>query len=457
MPQQPSKSHVWDSAQRSCQRLSLTAIMLLLGACQSFQSQPERSALDTDLRLQEPVSEVVLEDDSTPEDLWQRVRDGLQLQDELTDANPRIEQQRLWYVSNSRAISAAAERSQPYLYFIIEQLEANDMPLELALLPIIESSYNPYAYSRSHASGLWQFIPSTGRNFNLKQTQWYDGRRDVTASTQAAISYLKRLQSMFNGDWLLALAAYNAGEGTVGRAIARNQQRGLPTDYWNLQLPGETMNYVPKLLALSELLMSPAAYGVSFTPVANEPYFEVVKLKQQVNLTKLASLSEISEDELKQLNPAFKKNITLDGPKELLIPVDKLEDFTLSLASLDKQPASAWGQYKVRSGDNLSAIANRYSLSVSSLKELNNLRSNNLRIGQTLVVPDSATNVASVAKQASPSPANQQNHKRYTVRRGDNLWQIARNHGVSVKDIQRWNPRSGKALKPGQLLTLYTR
>lgn len=455
MPQKPSKSHGWDRGRSACQTASLVLAVLLLSACQSFQSQPDPDTLDTNLHLQEPVELVVIEEDANPEDLWQRVRDGLQLQDELIGANPRIEQQRLWYVSNGKVISAAAERSEPYLYFIIEQLEANNMPLELALLPIIESSYNPYAYSRSHASGLWQFIPSTGRNFNLKQTQWYDGRRDVMASTQAAIRYLQRLNTMFNGDWLLSLAAYNAGEGTVMRAMERNQKRGLPTDYWNLQLPGETMNYVPKLLALSELLMSPKAYGVSFTPVANEPYFEVVELKQRVNLRKLASLSEITEDELKQLNPAFKKNITLDGPQALLVPVDKLEDFTLSLQSLDKQPASAWAQHTVRSGDNLWGIASRYSLSVSSLKELNNLRSNNLRIGQTLVVPD--TGKPSTAQATNKAGKADKSHKRYTVKRGDNLWLIARNHGVSVKDIQRWNPSANKALKPGQLLTLYSR
>jgi membrane-bound lytic murein transglycosylase D len=206
------------------------------------------------------------------DDVWERMRQGFQLQ-EGNGVNPRIEQQRLWFANNPSFLENAGERGSLYIHYIVERLEERNMPLELALLPVIESAYNPMAYSRADASGLWQFIPSTGRYFNLRQTRFYDGRRDITASTTAAMDYLTRLHDMFNGDWLLALAAYNAGEGTVSRAIERNEKLGLPTDYWNLPLPAETQAYVPKLLALSQVVMSPEAYGVNLNPIANEPYF----------------------------------------------------------------------------------------------------------------------------------------------------------------------------------------
>src|SRR5690606_35455920 len=194
-----------------------------------------------------------------------------------------------------RSIEIISERSNPYLFYIIESLEARNMPLELALLPMIESAYDPLAYSRSHASGLWQFIPSTGRHFKLTQTHWYDARRDIMAYTEAALTYLEYLNKMFDGDWLLALAAYNAGEGTVGRAIKRNIDGGLPTDYWNLNLPAETQAYVPKLLAVAPIINAPEAYGINLSPVANEPYFTQIPLKQQMDISQLRSEEHTSE------------------------------------------------------------------------------------------------------------------------------------------------------------------
>ena len=225
-----------------------------------------------------------------PQDVWERMRRGFQLQDGL-GVNPRIEQQRLWFASNPSFLENAGERGSLYIHYIVERLEERNMPLELALLPVIESAYNPMAYSRSDAVGLWQFIPSTGRYFNLRQTRAYDGRRDITASTTAALDYLTRLHDMFNGDWLLALAAYNAGEGTVSRAIERNEKLGLPTDYWNLPLPQETKDYVPKFLALSQVVLAPEAYGVNLSPIANTPYFEVVEVKQSMDLSRVAALA----------------------------------------------------------------------------------------------------------------------------------------------------------------------
>lgn len=386
------------------------------------------------------------------DDLWVRIRQGFQLQGKVPN-NPRIEQQRLFFASSPANITQSVDRGSPYLHYIVEQLEENNMPLELALLPIIESSYNPFAYSPSKAAGLWQFIPSTGRNFNLRQTHWYDGRRDIKASTQAAINYLSRLHDMFNGDWLLAIAAYNAGEGTVSRAIERNTKLGLPTDYWNLPLPQETRNYVPKLLAVSEIVMEPELYGMNLSPIANEPYFESVPVRQHIALAKVAELADIDEKELYQLNPAYTHKVMQDGPRQVLVPIGKGEALTASLANVPSLPrveikrvtSTTTQQYRVRPGDTLSGIAQRYGVSVSSLRSNNRLRNNNLRIGQTLAIRGSASSTTSTRKTVA---------QQYRVRNGDNLWDIARKHGVSVKNLQRLNPNASRNLRPGQMLTL---
>ncbi|MGX5219723.1 MULTISPECIES: lytic transglycosylase domain-containing protein [Pseudomonas] len=380
-------------------------------------------------------------------DIWERVRDGYQLQD-IIGINPRIEQQRLWFVSNPSFIENASERSNPYIHYIVEQLEERDMPTELALLPMIESAYNPLALSHANAVGLWQFMPATGRHFNLRQTSWYDGRRDVMASTNAAMNYLTRLHDMFNGDWLLALAAYNAGEGRVSRAIERNQKLGLPTDYWNLSLPTETQNYVPKLLALSQVIMTPKAYGISLSPVANQPYFEQVALKQNMDLSKIAQMMDLDEDELYQLNPAFKRRITMDGPPRLLVPVEKAEQLTATLSTMKPQAMVSWQEYKVRRGDTLSSIANRYHTSVSGIRELNKLTSNRLRVGQNLSLPMRAGEANQQLASTRPTPRS------YRVKPGDNLWSIAKANKVSVSEVKRWNKLSGNKLKIGQTLAM---
>ncbi|PKM00152.1 MAG: lytic transglycosylase [Gammaproteobacteria bacterium HGW-Gammaproteobacteria-9] len=387
------------------------------------------------------------------EDIWERIREGYKLQEHL-DSNPRIEQQRLLLSSRPKSIEVVSERSSPFIHYIVERLEERDMPLELALLPIIESSYDPFAYSPAHAVGLWQFIPSTGRHFNLRQTSWYDGRRDITASTNAALRYLSYLHGLFNGDWLLALAAYNAGEGTVSRAIERNQKLGLPTDYWNLPLPRETRDYVPKLLALSQLIQAPEAYGINLNPIANEPYFEVIALKQRMDLARVAKLADLDEDELYQLNPAFTRRITLDGPQQLLVPMEKAEMLAANLALMKPQDLVDWQQYQVRSGDTLGVIANRHHLTVNIIRDVNRLKSDTLRVGQVLSLPTSSDAKASrellhaVARQPASTP------RTYRVKTGDNLWDIAKAQRVSVRDLQRWNRLSGSQLKVGQALFL---
>ena len=418
-----------------------------------------------------------------PQDVWERMRQGFQLQDGL-GVNPRIEQQRLWFASNPSFLENAGERGSLYIHYIIERLEERNMPLELALLPVIESAYNPMAYSRADAVGLWQFIPSTGRYYNLRQTRFYDGRRDITASTTAAMDYLTRLHDMFNGDWLLALAAYNAGEGTVSRAIERNEKLGLPTDYWNLPLPAETQAYVPKLLALSQVVLSPEAYGVNLNPIANEPYFQVVEINQRMDLSKVAAVANIDEDELFQLNPAFKQRTTIDGPQHLLVPTSKAQLLTASLSTMrpeelissrplkpvfegadDNEIAKLKRAYRVKRGDNLAAIAKANKVDVKDLQRWNKMTGKNLKVGQTLVMQDKtkrsagrvntvvAANGKSKGKDTGKTVAKTQ-QTQYKVQQGDSLYMVAKRFNVEMQHLKRWNPRVGQALKPGQMLTV---
>ncbi|WP_026145573.1 LysM peptidoglycan-binding domain-containing protein [Pseudomonas asplenii] len=443
------------------------AVSATLAGCQGFHNPSDNGNEPTpnlNVRIkQKPIWAGEKTNPTPPQDVWERMRQGFKLQDGL-GVNPRIEQQRLWFASNPSFLENASERGTLYIHYIVERLEERNMPLELALLPVIESAYNPMAYSRADAVGLWQFIPSTGRNFNLRQDRFYDGRRDITASTIAALNYLTRLHDMFNGDWLLAMAAYNAGEGTVSRAIERNEKLGLPTDYWNLPLPQETRDYVPKLLALSQVVMSPEAYGVNLNPIANEPYFASVEVNQPLDLSRVAALAEIDEDEMIQLNPAYKQKATLDGPQHLLVPSSKAQLLTTSLSNLKPEelvsmrpkkpvfenvasngPASLSRRYKVRNGDSLSSIAKANKVDVKELQRWNKLSGHKLKVGQTLVMQD---NVRAPVSKKSAAPTT------YKVQKGDSLYIVAKRFNVEMQHLKRLNPRTGQALKPGQILTV---
>lgn len=455
MPPKTSKTSDLDALARAIR----VSILLGAGALAGCQTSGHMASQDASYKPAAPRAVDVqfnpaYADDS---DIWVRVRHGFQLQADATDNNPRIERQRLWYVSNQDFIEQATERGGPYMHYVVERLEARNMPLELALLPMIESAYNPLAISRAQAVGLWQFMPATGTHFNLRQTSWYDGRRDIKASTNAALTYLDRLHDMFNGDWLLALAAYNAGEGTVSRAIERNQRLGLPTDYWNLSLPQETQDYVPKLLALSQLVMSPQAYGINLNPIANEAYFKAVKIKPGLDLNRIAALADVDADELYQLNPAFTRRVTLDGPQQVLVPKAKAATLKAGLATLKPQELVSWKQYKVRRGDSLASIAKRFDVSVAELKNSNRLGNGRLRHGQALLIPGRGT--GNLAEPASPpqlarAETRPAPSRTYKVKSGENLWQIARSTGVGVDDLKRWNNLDSHGIKPGQTLKL---
>ncbi|MEJ2382242.1 MAG: transglycosylase SLT domain-containing protein [Gammaproteobacteria bacterium] len=261
-----------------------------------------------------------------PQTVWQRLRRGFRLPDY---DNPRVRTQLQWYANHQEYLKRVMDRAEPFLYMITQQVEKRGMPSEIALLPVVESAFQPFAYSHGRAAGIWQFIPSTGRLYGLKQNWWYDGRRDVVASTDAALDYLDKLDKQFNGDWLLALAAYNSGEGTVASAVARNRRRHIPTDFWSLRLPQETESYAPKLLAIAAIIKNPQKYGIQLKPIPNKPQVALVDVGSQIDLALAADMAGISIEEMYRLNPGFNRWATDPrGPYRLLVPVDKKERFT---------------------------------------------------------------------------------------------------------------------------------
>lgn len=387
-------------------------------------------------------------------DLFDRLRAGFK----LDDADQRdVDSQLAWYTSHPQYLDRVWERSERFLYHIVTELEARDMPLELALLPVVESAYEPFAYSRSRASGLWQFIPGTGTRFGLKQNWWYDGRRDVLESTRAALDYMQFLHDQFDGDWLLAIAAYNSGELTVQRAIERNLAAGLPVDFWHLKLPHETTAYVPKLLAMARVVKTPEDYGLEFEPVANEPYFARIDTGGQIELAVAADLAGVDLEELTNLNPAFNRWATdPEGPYSLLLPVETAETFQTALAALTPDERVRTSLYKVRAGDTVANVARRNGTTTAALREINGLRSDRLSQGFALKVPASGSAMpVKVMRAAALVDGRSTRTTVHIVRRGETLWGIARRHGVSVSTLAAWNGlATGSTLAPGRKLVV---
>ena len=278
------------------------------------------------------------------------------------------------------------------MHHIVAEVERRGMPLELALLPVIESAFEPYAYSSARASGLWQFIPGTGTRFGMPQNWWYDGRRDVLESTRAALDYLQFLHDEFNGDWLLAIAGYNCGEGCVARAVRENLAVGRPTDFWSLRLPTETRAYVPKLLAMKRLVATPEDYGIAFSSIPNEPYFVRVDIDSQIDLKLAAELAGLRPEELFELNPAFHRWATPpQGPHHLLLPLEAADTFRQNLAQLTPDERMRVVHHVVKSGETLSMVARRYDSQPLTIRMLNDLGNGPLVVGTDLRVPSDAT------------------------------------------------------------------
>lgn len=360
--------------------------------------------------------------------------------------NPRIDEQRAFYASHVKYLERVTERARPYLHMIVKDLQEHNLPLELALLPIVESAYRPEAVSSSSAAGLWQFVPSTGTHFGLDRTAWYDGRRDIKESTDAAVRYFSLLRQMFNDDWPVIIAAYNGGEGTLQRAIEYNKRHDRPTDFWDLtQISNETKQYPAKLYALVEIFSHPKKYAFNPTPIPNEPVVAEIPIKKPVNLAKLAKLTGMSHEEMYKLNPGFDRLIT--GPKArcLLVPKDVADQIKPSLLSACEKSAAGWGRYTIVRGDSFHRIAWRFGSSVDELLHINRLSSDYARPGETILVP-----VGRIKDR--PLPANS---RLYTVRSGDSLWSISHKVHVSVALLRNYNLlHKHGTLHPGQKLII---
>lgn len=394
------------------------------------------------------------------QDLFDRIRYGFS----LPEANhPSIDREEAWYANHPDYLDRTFRRGERYMYYIVSELEARKMPLELALLPVVESAFIPTAYSSAAASGLWQFIPSTGQRFGLRQNNYYDGRRDVAESTRAALDYLQFLAQEFDGDWYLAVAAYNCGEMNVARAVERNRARGLPTDFFSLDLPRETQAYVPKLLAMRRIVEDPTRYGLEFGSMENQPYFVKVDVGGQIDLAVAAQLAGMSQEDFLAINPGFKRRVTdPNGPHELLIPVDNEQLFVQRLAQLPPDKRVPVVYYHVRRGDTLKKIALRYGLSVAELRAVNRLQSKSVRAGQELIVRGAGIDTVAAAAEASrqnatgKAAAAGRKAQTHTVRRGETLWSIAQQYDVEPAELASVNGVRHNAIKVGQKLRLPT-
>jgi membrane-bound lytic murein transglycosylase D len=398
------------------------------------------------------------------DDLFDRMRAGFVLEE---TQEPAIDQQLSWFEHNPDYLERTFQRAQRYMYHIVTEVEARGMPLEFALLPVVESAYEPFAYSPSRAAGLWQFIPGTGTRFGLKQDWWYDGRRDVVESTRAALDYLQALHDQFDGDWLLAIAAYNVGELTVQREIDRNRAAGLPVDFWHLRLPAETRAYVPKLLAMKRLMAEPERYGLDFAPLPNEPYFAVIDTDSQIDLKIAAKLAGTSYDEVAALNPGYNRWATdPDGPHRLLVPIDNADAFEAALKTIPAAERVRYVTHEVARRETLATIARQYGTTVAILAKVNDIKGKRLAPGTVLRIPQASEQLPEKVllaasrvdrPDAGDLPGRGQHQIVYRVRRGDTLAKIAQRHGVSQGTLARLNGMSvGDAVSRGQRLVIKT-
>lgn len=402
-------------------------------------SMPPPPQVDLQAVLEETAQEQVYVD------IWSLLRAGFRLPHRLDEK--RVQQQINWFIRNPDYLERVIKRSEPFLYHIMESLSASKLPLEFALLPIVESAFDPFAYSHGRASGLWQFIPSTARLYGVKIDWWYDGRRDLIDSTAAANRFLTDLFKYFNGDWELALAAYNSGMGNVGKAIKQNKKQRKPTSFWDLKLPRETQAYVPKLLALSAIIKDPAHYNIELHSIANQPYLEAVAIESQLDLALAAELADVHINEIYRLNAGHNQWATHpEGPHRLLLPVNKAKNFRQRLKQLPDSSRISWKRHTIKAGENLGSIAQRYALNVQTIKRTNNLDSDLIRAGDRLMIPSASAEKYDMSKIGrADNRANYYSHQYgtkpiiYHTAKGDSLWSIAKQFNISMRSLARWN------------------
>mgnify|MGYP003298932562 FL=1 len=413
----------------------LLIIVLALSGCQSLVGDNNLAIFEAD-----NVDALYYSDDS---DLWRVIADRQEI---IVENNPRIQSHIDWISQRPDYLASISKRAEPFLYLVVSELEKEEVPIEIALLPIVESDYYPFSYSHGTATGIWQFIPSTGRMYGLDEDWWHEDRRDVLASTKAAVRYLKDLNRMFDGDWLLSIAAYNAGPGRVQRAIDKNRNQGKRADYWSLDLPKETEKYVPKLLALGKVLKNPERFNQKLIKIENKPYLEPINLESQFDLALIAQWTNLSIDEIYSFNPGLKRWATHEElPYTILLPVDVVGDFKEILTNQKNRPKVSWTRYKVKEGDSLSIIAQNFNTTINQIQSVNNIKGSLIRANSYLIVPlaresEAYYSLSDAQREKSRLNATKNSDKLiYKVVSGDSLWKISRNFDVTVNDLVRWN------------------
>ena len=394
----------------------------------------------------EPTTESLVSSPVPPEssplaelpNIFDRIRLGYKLP-EVADRS--IDGQVRFFAGKPDFLDRTFDRAEHYLYYVVRELEARDMPLELAFLPVIESAYNPYAYSRARAAGIWQFIAPTARRYDVRVNWWQDGRRDIVDSTRAALDYLSELHTMFDGDWFLAIAAYNCGEAAVQRAVTKARRAGKPADFWHLKLPKETHGYVPALLAMARIVADPDKYGLEFATIANRPYFAQVEVGSQIDLRLAAMLLNVSEEELHELNPAFNRWATdPDGPHHLLVPAAVAPEFAHTVATLSPELRMPVEHYRVLDGDSIQGLARDRDIPVTTIRQMNGLMTAEIRGGDDIVLPASKVaplRAGLIIEGETPLPGHHRHI--YVVGKGETLASIARRNHVGVEELAQLN------------------
>ncbi|WP_418607926.1 LysM peptidoglycan-binding domain-containing protein [Pseudoalteromonas sp. US3C1013] len=413
--------------------IRILPLVLILSGC---ETTPEQPSSQPDIKANpnivvkeqnENIEQIAPLSPQKLDDVWQRIRAQLTF---ANSSHPDVQQRIAWYLSHPNYMDEISRRAEPYLYYIVTEVEKRNLPIELALMPLIESDFDASAYSHKHASGLWQLTPAIAKYFKVQISSWYDGRQDVIDSTRAALDFMEYLHKRFGGDWYHAIAAYNLGEGRVLRAISNNKKQGKPTDFFNLKLPKQTSQYVPKLLAAAQLLKS---QKMAFPTISNSPTIAVLPIDDAVILD-----NQKQWQQLEFLNHGVIRFPAIIDAPHIVVPVAEQTQFKDMLANLDSNDYSQWQHYTVKRGDSLSVIAKRYKVGISQLKAFNDLKSNTIRIGQKLVLPQLAD--------------TQIEHQ---VKSGDSLWKIANHYKVSIAKLKQWNSLSSDHLKIGKQLTVF--
>jgi len=469
----PQTSHYY--ALMRLKAIFLLAILFGLSACSHLKKPPSKDGETTVHSPQHPPDAAPTLENQTaqtpPEpraiddiDLLERIRRGFRFPE---IKSPHVTTYQNWSLEHPTYLVDMLARAEPFLYYIVQQIERRGLPTELALLPAIESAYKPGATSKSGAAGLWQFIPSTGKSYGLRQDWWYDGRRDAISATNAALDYLTELNDLFDGDWFLTLAAYNAGQGTIARAIKANKRTHKSTAYQNLKLRKETQRYVPKLQALKNIIAQPERYNVTLTHIANQPHFETIELSRQIDLQAFAEQANLGIATIRHLNAGYLQWATPPtGPHRLLLPLSNRAQSLLALDSITNSPAIKYQRHLIASGETLDRIAQRYGVTVSALTTSNNLPDSSIRAGNTLMIPLADNSIIDNTARQFPNSHNRQfihqtdSPQRkliHHVVKGDTLWSISRRYRVDVQQLMAWNQLAvDQILKLNQALLIFS-